>query len=162
MRLFIVLLVFLYGCNNSMKVEYTFLSPNPSEAHLSANTFAAMVGEKLKQRYPSKVINLNVIVTKDGDNFQFHWECEIIQTSIDSAQYYFDRRGTFLSARSKDKAFDLVEQELIQSKKVQQMIEKFKDIYGNYSLPYQYIITVYTQDKNQYWCLREFFCTAPK
>jgi hypothetical protein len=141
----------------------TFVSSNPSLAHLSANIFAREVGNVLKTSYPSRVIdpsvNLHVFARTGKKFYQLTWMCRILRADTASADYYFDRRGSLLYGRTLVETEEKVEKELAQSKKVQVLHSSFP----RGRIPEDFIRDSFSGSRQDgYWYIKEFFLVAPK
>ena len=143
--------------------ELTFVSPNPSEAHNSANAFAKQVGDVLKTSYPSKVLDPSVslrVFTKDGQKFyRLTWSCRIVKASVTDADYHFDRRGTLLSGSTLTDVKRKVDTEIEKSGKISTMRKSFQSS----KIPENFIRDSFSGSNIEgYWYIKEFFLVAPK
>lgn len=85
------------------EINHTDSDINPQKAHSnSAKGFANKVGIKLKELYPARIeeakVTIQVTGTRDLPKHTFVWYAKIVSTTPETASYYFDRRGEYLSA----------------------------------------------------------------
>lgn len=143
--------------------EMSFSSSNPTEAHNSANRFASLIGDELKQRFPSKILDPDVelrIYMQNGQKlYRLTWYCRIVPASIGDADYYFDRRGSMLAGATINEARQKVQDEIMTSKKVLSMRKSFP----KGEIPFSFVRESFSgSSTEQYWLIREYFLTAPK
>ncbi len=150
------------------KCEFMFTSPNSKEAHdYSANKFEKEVGDALKDAYPSKILDPNVILQILRINgqklYRLYWSCRIVKAKPSEADYYFDRRGTMLPGPTLPAAKAVVEAELKSSDKVEAM-RKAWEAKGKKGKIYDTFIKDSSagSDSTGYWYIKEFFLVAPK
>ncbi|MEK7588573.1 MAG: hypothetical protein AAB438_02025 [Patescibacteria group bacterium] len=115
--------------------ELEFTSPNATVAHSSANTFANLVGDKLKEKCSegdsSIVLNPSVIVKifSNEDNvtqYRVSWSCRIVSVPPGvKPDYGFDRRGTLYTGASAEIVEKLIQKNVRESNKVQLWIDAF-------------------------------------
>ncbi len=156
------------GAENQFKYEngdceFVFSSNDPGKAHESANTFADEVGKLLKREYPSRILNPRLKLEVSGagtkKNYRIRWNCKILKTTPENADYYFDRRGTLLSGKTLNEAKQKVEAELARSQKVEIMRKGFK----HPNIPPSFIQDSFSGSENEgYWYIKEIFMVASK
>jgi hypothetical protein len=147
--------------NKDGNCEFTFTSPNQSEAHNSANVFAREIGNALKSGYPSKVldpkVHLQVFIRGGQKLYSLTWTAKIVKASVAEANWVFDRRGTLLSGQTLAEAKSRVEAQLEKSKKVSEL-RHFKSA----NIPKSFIQDSFARSGEQeYWYIKEFFMVAP-
>lgn len=143
--------------------ELSYLSNDPVQVYNSANLFEKKVGDALKSSYPSKVLDPNIslrVFKKNGQKFyRMVWSCRIVEAHFTDADYYFDRRGTFLSGPTLADAKRKVEAEIEKSDKVSIM----RKSYYNAKIPENFIRDSFSGSSTEgYWYVKEFFLVAPK
>lgn len=144
-------------------LELTFTSPNGAEAHKSANRFASLVGDELKARYPSRVLDPDVELRVFHENgemlFRMVWSCRIVPAPEDVADYYFDRRGTLLSGPTILQARQNVQEQIGTSDKIAELRRAFPD--GR--IPLSFIRDTFSGSTEEtYWYMTEYFLVAPR
>lgn len=163
--------MFFYGCKSEVKKEIDLVvrgvGESPKQAHLSANDFAEQAGKFLKDNYPSEIIKpkltMAIRFVDQKEVFHFVWSCKIVPTTPDKAQFYFDRRGTVASGKTKEEAVSNVNNEIAASRKVEDVKEKFQIAYGNYSMPDNFILNASTTSRDgQHWYIAEYLITSQK
>ena len=153
---------FLIQCSEDKKIEpkvvtHHFSSEDEGEAHKSAAVFAHMVGDSLKKYFPAQVNNITVdLFIKEGI-FNFVWECHLDPSTEKEADYYFDREGALFSGRTLCEAYQRVDRDLRKNEKALTLIEQLGRDRGRY-----FFKTIQRRSEGSFWCLKEFFCIAPK
>lgn len=159
------LVIFLMKCTQPYTVSISSKSSDPEIVHESANDFQTAVGNYLKANYPSKVKNVSAALTIDTLGiYSINWAAEIEPADSMTADYYFDRKGTLMSGQTRTKAIEEADMEIQISSKVQIMMDQFDQVYGNHRIPKSFIVQslASTPEKNEWWCLKEYFCAARK
>lgn len=144
-------------------LELDFESSDATKAHNSANDFARLVGDELKQQFPSRILDpdveLRVFEVGGEMRFQMIWTARIVPTSIEDADYFFDRRGSLLLGATKETACSQVDEEIADSRKVETLRRSFP--HGKMPLGFVQK-SVSGSFANGYWCIKEYFLVAPK
>ena len=151
------------ACKEDGKCGLTFVSPDPARAHLSANMFQEAVQVQLRKKYPSRVVEprifLRVFELKGKPAFSLTWKCQIIPATPETAEYYFNRRGTMLRGRTRDEAERNVNVEVEHSGKVAEM----RGLYKRSNIPATFVQDSLTgSDTDGWWYIKEYFLVAPK
>ncbi len=141
----------------------TFESTDPTKAHDSANDFTRLVGDRLKAQYPSQILDPRVDLSVHKQNgqtvFRFVWSARIVKALVPNADWNFDRRGTLMAAKSLQDAIVAVEQEIVDSKKVQEMRRR----YSMSNIPESFVRDSYSGSNQEgWWYVKEYFLVAPK
>lgn len=165
----VVLFLSLCGCTLPQMVIRE--SSDPMKAYESAKIFVEQVEQLLKNNYPSRVEDPTVklkIYSRNGKIiYQFTWSCQVTACEKSEADWYFDRRGTMLSGKSMFEAFRKVEKDLAQTGKIRKLKARYDSPTlfggcGGHRMPDSFVSTCYAHDDKAWWCVREFFITAPK
>lgn len=151
--------------NREAIVGFTLSGTNPQSVHDSANSFATDVGNKLKEMYPARVAEVSVgpsvFLMKDKTTLvhMFAWRAKIVSCPAEKADYYFDRRGTYLGGADKLSLESATQKET--GKKVSELEKSFTSLYGK---PRKAGKSTKTMKNPQggFWVLEEVFIAAPK
>ena len=143
--------------------ELVYESSNGGDAHFSANVFSDKVGDVLKARYPSKILDPDVqlrVYSIDGAvRFRMRWNCRIVKSSEAGAVLHFDRRGSMLSGAGIDEARAAVIADIENNRKPQEMSARYKDP----SIPPSFVRDSRSGSTAEgYWYIREIFLVASR
>jgi hypothetical protein len=140
-------------------------SSNAWNAHMSANTFARLIGDRLKSSYPAKVldpsVHLRVFRDKDGARrYRLIWSCRIVPVSKgETPDWYFDRRGAMMSGKTPDEALAKADAEIKHSGKIANMRKRLP----RGTIPPTFVRTSFSGSSEEgYWAIIEIFIVAPK
>ncbi len=149
----------------SEHVGFIVSGVNPENIHNTANQFQEDVGKKLKAMYPARVKNVSVDIShffmRDNSTVVhvFKWDAELVQCEEKDADYYFDRRGTYLNGISKSAARDSVIKEMKQTRKAELLEQEFKKLGSTRTVVKE---SQSGNEKLGFWALREVFVIAKK
>ncbi len=132
------------------------------KAYDGGKVFEEQIGDLLKEKYPSKLLDprVSLQISNDGGTrlFVITWSCLLIQTKDKDADYYFLRRGTIQHGATLAAVELSVEEELRKSGKVKAMRKAFPG--GR--IPSSFIQDAHVgSETDGYWYVKEFFMVAP-
>jgi hypothetical protein len=97
--LFLMILVLLVPICSQAQLEtvtatQTFPDNSGDRLHKTANLFCDEVGNKLKELYPAKTENIEVLLDFNDGQYAVWYSCEIIRCAYNETEWYFDHRGS--------------------------------------------------------------------
>ena len=130
--------------------------------HDTANAFAQKVGDQLKALYPSRVLDprVDLKVYKHGGQqlFRITWSCRIVRSSVQDADWLFDRRGSLKSGATIALARAAVDKDILDTDKVNDLRRM-----PNGRVPENFVRESRSGSSAEgFWFIREYFGTAPK
>lgn len=163
-KLLLLLIFFLLAaCGSPQRsiqvIAYTADVESPQSGYASANKFAKMVGDALKEHYPSRVreCEVNLILATNTASTSYAWRCEIEPSSAKDADYYFDHRGNLASAKIPEEARSAATWAVKQSDSVAKASLAFKQSFGALPRTLNKSIVVGPDTNGFYWSINETF-----
>jgi hypothetical protein len=163
-KLLLLLIFFLLAAcgspqRNTHTITYTAVVTDPYNGYASANTFAKMVGDTLKQEYPSRITDceMDLLLETKATPTTYSWKCEIVSSTPKEADYYVDRRGFLGAGKNPESARSSSTFGLKQSDSVAKASAAFKQSVGALPRTFNKVIVVGPDANGFYWSVNETF-----